>query len=159
MDNVKESITNLSKMDNSQYKSIWNKKPEENLMALSFFCNGNNDRIYKILDRYKRNQTLHFFNDIVREDNFDKTQNHDVKTVESKTLEKKDDENDDKLNMCLYLLLHLFVNIISQLNKMRSICGLEQQLNPNFENDIIDLRIVEYGFNYFSVISTIKVWK
>ena len=32
---------------------------------------------------------------------------------------------------------------------MRSICGLEQQLNPNFDNDIVDLRIVEYGFNYF----------
>lgn len=52
-------------------------------------------------------------------------------------------------SMSWYLLVHLFVNIVSQLNLMRQYCGLDQKKNHTLLQAKQDLRNIEYAFNYF----------
>ena len=150
MRKVKFVIANLSTIKSLQNLLIWNTKPEENLMALSFFCNGNKHQIYQIISRYKRDQKLHLFNDIVKNNHLSKPKYQGQKLVASKTLKELTiPTENDNTNMCLYLLIHLFVNVIHQISRMRSYCGIGQEFNSYHDQDIFDLRIIEYGFNYF----------
>ena len=125
--NIHLAMTNLSARRALQTMSIWEKHPERELMSLCFLCNGNNDMVSHIINSFKRNEKQHLFNDIVRFVCSKKQMNYNMYQQKYSGKVIAAEENEIAESMSWYLLVHLFVNIVSQLNLMRQYCGLDQK--------------------------------
>ena len=143
------SLTNLSSIRALHKNSIWNKNACEHIMALCFLCDGNGTLVCDILRRYKENQKLHLFNEVVRHFFSSKILYGNINQQNNITSRYSNQDEEDRKSMSLYLLLHLFVNIVNHLNLLRKICGLDQQRNQSMLQAEKDLRMIEFGFNYF----------
>ena len=125
---IKLCLNNLSSLSDIQSLFIWKTNSEEHLMALSFLCNGSSEKVRFIIDTYRSYPQIHFFNDAIKTvcdgSNLDSVCHEDKPASLIVT-------NDNEKSSCLYLLVHLFVNIIHQINKYQSHCGfgMEKMIN------------------------------
>ena len=147
--NIKLALTNLSRLENIEEYLIWRNKPEYNLMSLCFLCKGTTLILQRMIQEYKTDVTQFFSKDVVKVLCL-KRDCEDLIKHKSQTCQRRIDQNEEERKSVIsYLLLHLFVNIVFHINKMRKFCGLSQSKYESFLKDKHDLRIIEYDFNYF----------